>query len=134
MPKHDFKIVPYSKDLTFKDIELDNIDSMDDRFILYILDSLQWVPSHWNDLQNKKAGLNYYGVTFFCGKEISLLRSILSSWFSLFENAPGEFKLERSIYPDEVYQKEIILSELENVMCLCDKALKNEEVLVHYGI
>lgn len=134
MPKHDFTMVPYSEKLTYKDVELKDAVSVDDALILYLLDSLQWVESSWNDISKKNIGINYYGVTFFVGEEITHLKSILDSWVSLFKNAPNEFTMQKAIYPEEPFFKETILKELLSVIKLCDVASKGNSVLVHYGI
>ncbi|MBP2098625.1 hypothetical protein [Enterococcus rivorum] len=77
MTKHDFTIVPYSEKLTYKVVEWKEAVSVDDALILYLLDSLQWVESSWNDISQKNIGINYYRVTFFVDEEITHLKSIL---------------------------------------------------------
>ncbi|MHC5229815.1 hypothetical protein ACYSNW_16245 [Enterococcus sp. LJL99] len=134
MPKHHFKIVPYTKNLTYKEVSIDKKISIDDHFILYIFDSLEWVPSRWIRISNKKKGLDYYGITFFVAKEIDSFKAILMSWYALVQNAPDKFKLARSLFPEDWFYKEQILGELENVIALCEQANKEKKVLVHFGI
>ncbi|EOI00390.1 hypothetical protein UAY_01493 [Enterococcus moraviensis ATCC BAA-383] len=134
MPKHDFKVVQYSQNLSYKDVELVDVVSIDDSLIIYISDSLSWLKGGWNSLKEKKNGLNYYGVTFFYDDEIKLFKSILSSWISLFENAPDELSLKSDLYPDESIKKKLLLDKLNSIVELCNKALEENKVLVHYGI
>ncbi|MBP2098626.1 hypothetical protein [Enterococcus rivorum] len=42
--------------------------------------------------------------------------------------------MQKAIYPEEPFFKENILKELLNVIKLCNTALLENNVLVHYGI
>ncbi|MFK4567040.1 hypothetical protein [Enterococcus sp. UD-01] len=134
MPKHDFKVVPYKADLSFEEIKFTETVTVDDDIILYTIDTLNWIKAAWNSIDNLQVGLNYYGGTFFYSDSLVTFKSILTGWVSIFEHATEEFKLANSMEPEKLFKKQIVLEEFNSVIHLCDEALKEEKVLVHYGI
>ncbi|EUJ24207.1 coproporphyrinogen III oxidase [Listeria cornellensis FSL F6-0969] len=76
---HDFvisEIIEYQKNR--------DMVKVDDNLIMYILDSLEWTESEWNELGEDKKGLNYYGITIFRGENLESLIKIISCWIELF--------------------------------------------------
>jgi hypothetical protein len=138
---HKFKVVDLIENMTFKDVESADGIKVNDYIIQYIGDSLEWLNTSWNQLDYKNTGLNYYGVTFVIDKEnILKMKEILTSWISLFNNAPLEFTISADYNTDELMFEKIemkkseVISEIKDVITLCDQALKEGKILVHFGI
>ena len=124
----------------------DKIEIPDD-IILYIFDSLNWVPTLNPETNNDSHGLNYYGVTLIEKDGAILLKRILESWISLFINGPSVFKLRgKFIWVEEnkddgYWQRENIEFERDYVIRILKKLkdfscrLENDNVFImHYGI
>lgn len=138
---HKFKVVDLIENMTFKDVESADGIKINDYIIQYIGDSLEWLNTSWNQLDYKNTGLNYYGVTFIIDREnILKMKEILTSWSSLFNNAPLEFTISADYNTDELMFEKIemkkseVISEIKDVITLCDQALKEDKILIHFGI
>lgn len=138
---HKFKVADLIENMTFKDVESADGIKINDYIIQYIGDSLEWLNTSWNQLDYKNTGLNYYGVTFIIDKEnILKMKEILTSWNSLFNNAPLEFTISADYNTDELMFEKIemkkseVISEIKDVITLCDQALKEDKILIHFGI
>ncbi|EOI01589.1 hypothetical protein UAY_00995 [Enterococcus moraviensis ATCC BAA-383] len=98
---------------------------IDDSLIQYIGNTIKWVNSHWNDFSHFSTVINYYGITFFEGAEISELELILENWKNIFEVAPEEFllktdyDLEEMSFTREKFSKINTLKQLEDVVQQC---------------
>lgn len=137
---HKFKIIEKDKDINFNDITSEHAISIDDSFIQYITDTLNWVESHWNYMSNDNRGINYYGVTFFEESGIKKLNNILINWKNMFDLAPENFQLkteydiEEMIFVKEDFAKEKVIIQLEKIINLCNEAENTNQILVHFGI
>lgn len=137
---HKFKIIEVDKHITYREVTSEGAVLIDDSLIQYIGDTIKWVNSHWNDFSNFSTGINYYGITFFEGSEISELELILENWKNMFEVAPDEFllktdyDLEEMIFIRENFSKMKVLKQLEDVLQLCVNARDTSKILVHFGI
>ena len=136
---HEFAIKKKNK----KDIDVKDLDQkktkINDDLLLYISDSLLWIETKWND-KKLGQGINYYGITIFRKNGILKLSRILECWISLFENAPkrfvlqGSYNLEDGGFEDVGCDKRVIIEELQNLVDLCQVAIKEEEEIIHFGI
>ncbi|MBC2172094.1 hypothetical protein [Listeria booriae] len=111
-----------------------------DNLMSYMLDSLQWIDTEWNELGNRNRGLNYYGITIFRGDSLKLLMDIVSSWVNLFQHAPsqftmtGDFQLDSNTYEKIEYQKAEVIAQLTKLVEICEAAWNNDIQVVHFGI
>ncbi|MGM0125786.1 hypothetical protein IGI37_003187 [Enterococcus sp. AZ194] len=138
---HKFEVIDNVKDITFLDIESTGGLRIGDGLIQYMLDSFQWLTTYWNKLGNESNGLNYHGVTFITiPSEILQMKNIISAWRSLFEFAPNnfivhtEYDLEEQEFIETNLKQSLVINELGNLIILCEKALEEEKILVHFGI
>lgn len=130
MLSHDFKIINQEK-----------IIQIDDDIILYILDTLLWIKTYSDkELLKIKNGIQYYGYTYFDKEGIQNLKTIIVNWRNLFENAPSYFalkiyySLETNNFEKTYYLKKKVLSQFDDLINLCEGAVKENQILVHMGI
>lgn len=74
---------------------------LSDNLVLYIWDSLRWIPSYNPSTQESHVGLNYHGITFIRHEGANLLKDICLSWSRLFSLAPSTFQLTGDFVMDE---------------------------------
>lgn len=101
---HKFKLVlkteenDFYKEKTNRNIQTNVLSNgeqieLSDNIILYILDSLNWVPTYSSLDSGMKYGLNYHGMTYITQEGASIMKKIIKSWASLFSNAPEFFEI-----------------------------------------
>ena len=160
MRKHEF-VVENKKDandssyLTFswdsdgelfrKDLSEEDHVFFDDDFIVYLNDSLDWIPS-WNPSTKIGCkGLNIYGVTTIDGQNLIILRGIIQAWTDMFGFAPENIVLKGSYftiggidqsgqYERLEYKKTDLIKKLKKLIKLIDKALAEDKCILHLGI
>jgi len=157
---HEFILVPksdYTHDYYLK-IERNNYGEIDvhktgilelvifpDELILYINDSLQWIPTINPATSKKGFGLNYCGVTTIDKDGSSIAESVFLSWANLFSNAPNDLKLTGSWtwsgtnenvgeYEKLVYEKDAIVSCFSKLASYCNMVTTRLYYIVHLGI
>ncbi|MGX7264554.1 hypothetical protein [Enterococcus crotali] len=137
---HEFTIFKNEENIDYNNETKKHMIKIEDYLILYLSDSLKWVPSHWENMSNQKEGLNYYGTTIFDGVGIKKFLNIIKSWKNLFENAPDSIELSTEVsVEDGIYLKENIetkklLKQLDTLISLSENALNKNGLLVHFGI
>lgn len=93
---HEFVVLTIKecrKKLSLNDIRATKkVLEIQDYIILYINDSLKWVPQASNS-QNIKYGLNYSGITEIDKDGARVLYNILRAWSELFKNSPSKLIL-----------------------------------------
>ena len=111
MPKHEFVVETRSVDdnssyLSFswdsngslskeRLTETDYV-SFDDEFIMYINDSLKWIPT-WNPSTKEIGnGLNNYGVTIIDEQNLITFKGIIQAWTDMFGFATEKIVLTGS--------------------------------------
>lgn len=136
--QHEFSII--EKD--YRGYEIDKnaeVVSISDDIILYIKDSLEWVNMIWNG-KNINKGINYYGYSIIENEEIYKLVKIIETWKNLFYLAPNEFFitgcfcLDNQSYEQIFLEKNALLLELDTLIMLCKKAIKEDLNILHRGI
>jgi hypothetical protein len=151
--EHKFFLIKKDEDL--KEIwklnknELDYIDmvTIHDDFILYINDSLNWVPSinPINPSLPRQYGINYYELTLFDKKSALILKNILTSWKNLIQNAPdiicftgpyewSENNKDEGEYKQLFFKKHELTVQLEKIITFTQKLETDEYYILHQGI
>lgn len=142
---HDFCVVENNK-VNFSDFinHKENLRIHDD-FINYIYDSLIWIKCINPACNNEEYdGLCLYGPTIIQDKSLLKFKKILSSWVSLFQEAPKEMTLtgyyiqsdevEEGYYEKLKYHRDDLIEKLKQLISLCDEAYSNDKCLLHLGI
>ncbi|MBM7689664.1 hypothetical protein IGJ55_001115 [Enterococcus sp. AZ170] len=138
--QHEFEIFKNSDEVIFTKESRKKMVTIDDFLILYIIDSLGWIPSYSKNFVHKSMGLDYYGRTYLDAEGIATLNGILNGWIQLFEQAPStteltmDYDINKGRFNKEKVEKENILNQLQKLSVLCKKAIENEYILVHFGI
>lgn len=136
---HEFTIIEKEFDINGVESHLDKIGISDD-LILYLLDSINWIDTYWNNETINKKGLNYYGYTIIKEDSILKLKQIIISWLNLFSTAPeefiltGDFLIEKYSYEKILCNRNEIINQLENIKIMCTKALNENNYILHIGI
>lgn len=139
--EHKFALVEYKQDLTFKDVSSeDSVVRLDDYFVQHYMELFQGIASHWNYLKKENKGLNYYGITFFGYHSIRKIIKILEGLELVFNELPEKFELrteynsEENVFIKTAFHKKDILFQIRNLSKLCNRALSEDRILVHFGI
>lgn len=155
MPKHDFVVETRSIDDNFSYssyswdfngrlykqglTEADYV-SIDDEFIIYINDSLNWIPTWDPSTRETGNGLNNYGVTVIGDINLLTFKAILQAWMNMFECAPerialtGSYEITAGQYERLEYDKPDLLMKLKKLIRLADRALNEDKCILHLGI
>jgi hypothetical protein len=151
--EHKFILVPKPIDyqaLMQSNEEIPNIiDSVDipDDLVQYIADSLKWIPSKnpAKSISKEERGINYYGITLFDQSSAKVMKSVFTSWHSLFANAPENLELTGAFmvssskrklgeYERLVFDRDEILGLLERLVSMAEKLEDGHLYLYHWGI
>jgi hypothetical protein len=151
--EHDFYLIPNTVDVDRFWMDRENnpelIDSViiHDDIILYISDTLKWVPSRNPAFHGapRGAGIHYHGVTLFDVNSAVTLKSVFSSWRDLFLNSPavleltGEFVMvggegQSGYYEKLVYDRHEIIEQFEKMTLFADRLAEGGFYLYHCGI
>lgn len=92
MLKHDFIVT--EKVASINELYECTRISIDDYIINYIRDTLKWIPSHWNTINDNHCDINYHGITIYTVDSIIRMKDILNSWKNIFVQAPDSFELK----------------------------------------
>jgi hypothetical protein len=150
--EHEFYLIPISTDLkgfwSNKDKDNSIIDKVViyDDIIQYISDTLEWIPSkNPAKLGNPIGqGINYYGVTLFDNESSIRLKSIITSWRDLFNNAPdtlfltgnyvdGDNELDGG-YDKIVINRDEVIKQFNKIIAFAECLSKGHYYLYHLGI
>ncbi|MCG7386807.1 hypothetical protein [Paenibacillus sp. ACRRY] len=123
----------------------DNQAHLDDNFISYIHDSLQWLETRNPSTGEKSRGLNNYGITVIEDQQVlQRLHQILNAWIDLFSSAPdsiilrGDFCVddgdEKGYYEKLVYSKSDLITELKQLVRMAVHAVEHGKCIVHFGV
>jgi hypothetical protein len=146
--KHEFYLIPDTTELTDFNIIKNNIIDrvvINDDVILYILDSLYWIPSKKPSSRKHSIGkgLNYYGITLFDKQSSEALVGVFSAWKSLFKNAPevieltGNFVIsngEEGEYEKIMVIREELITQLDMIISMSRLLADGNYYLYHCGI
>lgn len=146
--EHEFYLIPDTTELTDFYLSKKNIlDSVviNDDVILYILDSLYWIPSKNPSSRNQiiGKGLNYYGLTLFEKQSSEALVGVFSAWKSLFKNAPEAIELtgnfvfsdsEEGKYEKIIVDREELITQLNKILSMSRLLAEGNYYLYHCGI
>ncbi|NMO97690.1 hypothetical protein [Paenibacillus lemnae] len=104
--------------------------SIDDEFIEYINDSLNWI-STWNpSTEQNGMGLNHIGVTLIDGSNLITFKGIIQSWADMLKYAPQKIILNRSY----CILKSDLLKKLGKLVHLIERAEIETKCILHLGI
>lgn len=141
MMYHKFKVVSKRETLTFREVHSTDAKELDDYLYQYLSDSFEWLDTHWNELTAENRGLNYYGVTFLAEEAaIKHFKKIITAWRTLFDLAPQdftihtEFDLDTTSFVQTQMERNRVINELDDLIALCDQAVAEQKILVHFGI
>lgn len=125
---------------------MDQVEIHDD-LILYIMDSLRWIPTSNAAIRSAPLdfGLYVHGVTLIQNEGARLLRDICLGWAALFSHAPEEIVLTglytevegtEGFYEKITVSKESIIQDLTSLATLADQAASQSEhyCILHKGI
>ncbi|MCM3729784.1 hypothetical protein M3226_30085 [Neobacillus cucumis] len=151
--EHEFYLIPNTVDVKDFWVHRENnnsvIDSevIHDNLILYIFDSLEWIPSKNPALSGTPTGLglNYHGVTLFDKHSFPTLERVFSSWRDLFKNAPttleltGEFVYDENdeilgTYEKLVFNRDEVIKLFEKIISMTLHIANGDCYLYHCGI
>lgn len=146
---HNFYIVPkkvISEEQIINEKEIkqkcDEKIVFPDNLILYILDSLKWIPSINPTKSENGYSINYYGITLFKENAIEKFIKIMDAWISLFNIAPINVELKgnylitekKAGYERIKYKKDELLDTFTTMKIFLEKAKENEMYIIHFGI
>ncbi|CAH2717472.1 hypothetical protein BACCIP111895_04686 [Neobacillus rhizosphaerae] len=154
MPSHDFYLVPKvavpkTSIVGFmdsiKELAIGHIE-VDDALILYMSDTLNWVPTKNPPFINRpiEMGLDYYGMTKIDENSVDTLKNILNGWRVIFAIAPKNITLtgmyiegdeeEESEYEKNIFDQVEILKQLDALIALVVEVEKHGHTIYHMGI
>lgn len=137
---HEFGMFKSSEQVLFNKETRKDMVNVDDIFILYGMDTLNWVPSFSKDFKEKSNGLDYYGRTYLDSTGIIVLKEIIGGWIQIFEQAPAsielesDYDLEKGQFNNTIIEKEYLIEQLQKLFELCEDALNLKYIIVHFGI
>jgi len=115
-----------------------------DDLILYIIDSLKWIPTKNPGIRTVQGyGINYHGITLFDKQSAIPLRNVFTAWRDLFKNAPEIMKLtgsfvwsenEEGEYERLILDRNNVLMQLERMIAMAEKLSDGEYYIYHCGI
>lgn len=117
-----------------------------DEIILYILDSLEWIPrkNPAKEGNPSSQGLHYHGITLFDEQSADSLTGIFTAWKNLFEHAPSTFVLtgnfiygeteEAGEYERIPINRDEIVRQFEKMISMADQLATGRYSLYHLGI
>lgn len=138
--QHEFGLFKSIDEVIFNSDTRKKMKKLDDAFILTSLDSTNWIPSFSRNFEKKTMGLDYYGETYLKDNGIKVFKEIVAGWIKIFEQAPFIFELttgydlEEGTFFKTKVEKASILKQLQGVYELCQQALDNDAIIVHFGI
>ncbi|MGG2018476.1 hypothetical protein [Bacillus sp. S10(2024)] len=151
--EHEFFLIKKNIDMKYiwklNKNELDFIDmvTIHDDFIVYINDSLKWIPSinPINPNFPRQFGINYYELTLFDKKSALIFKNILTSWENLIRNAPDKIYLtgqyewnennkDEGEYKELQFNKQDLIIQLEKIITFTQKLETGEYYILHRGI
>ncbi|WP_340021294.1 hypothetical protein MHI24_20085 [Paenibacillus sp. FSL K6-1096] len=150
---HEFYLIPAVGDAEHLWMNIANnpkvMDSVviHDDIILYINDTLKWIPSSNPALPGMPtgAGINYYGVTLFDQHSAAALHRIFSAWRDLFLNSPQVLELTGEFYTIEgeeqsgqyerlIYERHEVIEQFAKMISFADRLFEGGFYLFHCGI
>ena len=118
---------------------------LEDDFISYIQDSLNWLNT-WNPSTCKRcSGLNNYGITVIEEKDALLkFHQLIHAWIDVFNLAPDQIKRtgdycfdgneQRGYYEKLMYNRVELINELNKLAKMAKDAEVTGKCIVHFGI
>jgi hypothetical protein len=152
---HEFYLVPSTIDVEQQQFWMgiknrsEIVDSVEihDDIILYISDTLKWIPSKNPAIKGapRGAGINYHGVTLFDDESAIVLGNVFNSWKQLFENSPEVIKLtgeyltivdqhDSGHYENLFLNRNEILKQFDKIVSFANKLSNGSFYLIHCGI
>ncbi|WP_433751973.1 hypothetical protein [Paenibacillus amylolyticus] len=123
----------------------ENHATLEDEFIAYLYDSLQWLDT-WNPSTCMRcSGLNNDGITVIEEQDALLkFHQLIRAWIDVFSHAPDPIVLtgnycfdekeQKGCYEKLVYNKVELIDELHKLANMAVYAGVNGKCIVHFGI
>lgn len=117
-----------------------NSIKVNDDIIVYMNDTLKWIPTIYPYNEEPFMGLYLHGPTIIYTEGAYIAQNIFRTWASLFENAPLKFELT-GLHIGDGYEtlhvdKNEIISALKKLEEYAAKVIeaKGELYILHFGI
>lgn len=121
---------------------------VDDGLVLYMMDTLRWIPSinPSNPKELGGYGLNYYGPTVIHRGGARKAARILRLWASLLQEGPSELELTGSYefdgddpadmgrYEMITLSRESVVKTINDIAILAEAAISGNFFVLHIGI
>ena len=150
MPTHDFLLLP-EKDGDYSDymdhLHDANSIKLDDDVVLYIGDTLKWIPTinPSNSAEWAGHGLNYYGPTVINRVGAAKAASIFRHWAALLQEGPekialtGDFEWTEEPSTDGQYgivevDRDSVVKTLQGIAGFADQANGGHFFVLHLGV
>jgi hypothetical protein len=148
--EHEFFLIS-STDNGFEDFErpkeAERIVSVADDLILYMNDSLKWIPCA-NPSKNMapQEGLNLYNETLIDKKGAVVAQKIFEGWRTLFASGPQVISLtgnyassaespNEGFYEKLTFERSLLVEKLSSLIQMCEQVIDgNNLVILHKGI
>ena len=151
-PYHDFWILDKKTNSTEDFLDFsgrkDAPVRLEDDLILYLNDTLKWVPTQ-SVTGDKLKGLHFYSITIIMDDGAVFLRNLIKNWLGIFKLAPDNFTLTGSYgfqlndealpvdegsYTKHMIHKSILISKLEKLLEMAEVASEGQHFILHLGI
>lgn len=119
---------------------------LSDEFVMYVIDFLQWLPTYNPSRRKYEFGINYYGITKIEKEGAKIAANLFQSLISLFSLAPEKIELTGSFqwqdgeniedgeYEQLSFDRNVLCTELEQLVRLLQKVKQEEGYLLHFGV
>jgi len=116
---------------------------LSDQLIMYLMDTMKWIPSFNLAKSKSDYGINYHGITLFKEEGLKKLYKIINAWIVMFSNASEHIELKGSFmfnddnegyYEKILYEKNDLLILFNSFKNLIKKAINLKMFLIHFGI
>lgn len=151
MPKHDFVLVPEQND-NYSDYRSHFNDptalKIDDDLVLYMRDTLRWVPSI-NPANPKEwggYGLNYYGPTVINRSGAGKAARLFRLWAALLQEGPETLELTGGFewvegeastsgrYAVIIAPRDSVVKIINDIAAFAEEATSGRSYLLHLGL
>jgi len=151
MPTHDFLLLP-EKDGHYSDyvryINDPNALRVDDDLVVYIQDTLNWIPTinPANPVEWGGYGLNYYGPTVINKAGAAKMARIFHLWAALLQEGPKDVKLRGGYewtegetssggrYAVITAPRDSVVKTFRAIAALAEQAASGKFYVLHLGV
>ncbi|UOY93335.1 hypothetical protein MUG87_04195 [Ectobacillus sp. JY-23] len=148
--QHEFFLVPDTVDAYCFSIERQVEAAIDvvyihDDLIVYMWDTLQWIPSKTPRKTGieEGLGLNRWGITVLDDESVEKISNILQAWRMLFKMSPHQLTLTGGLmwtenelveYEQLKFQREEVLEQLDKLIVFTKQVQNKSYYICHWGV